>query len=478
MVLAEKSLAEFTRSAWPILEPSTELIWNWHIDCIAEHLEAVTAGQITRLIMNVPPRNMKSLSTVVMWPCWEWGPRHMPRLRYLFSAYAAELSTKHNMDRRTVIEAPWYRECWGDQFSVVDDNNRKTEFGNDKRGLMQTTSTGAMATGKGGERLVIDDPLNPKQALSDAERDTANTYISQTLMSRLNNKKTDPIVMIMQRLHQNDPTGYMLKEKAEMGWVHLELPAEAPKRTIIIFPMSKREVVREEGEVLWEAREPKSVLDDMRVALGDYAYSGQYQQRPSPADGGLIKKTWWRRFMYPPASFNQKLMSVDAAFKDTKTSSYVAIHVYGVHGADRYLIDRVHQRLSFVDTIKAIQTLRIRHPNLDGYLIEDKANGPAIISTLKASVPGLIPIEPDGNKFSRAMAVAPQIEAGNVFLPEGVDGNEVIDEWSYIPNGATWDDVDAMSQFLNYVKTGLGMSTPDILELMDQTPNMMSAGGW
>ena len=477
IALSERSLGDYTRNVWPILEPSTPLIWGWHIDCIAEHLEAVTLGQIKRLIINVPPRNMKSLLTVVMWPTWEWGPKALSHLRYLFNSYSAELSTKHSMDRRTVIESDWYQKAWGDKFKLVEDNNRKTEFANDKRGVMQTTSTGAAATGKGGNRLVIDDPLNPKQALSDLEREAANTHVSQTLFSRLNDKTKDPVVMIMQRLHQNDPTGYLLKEKAEMGWTHLELPAEAPKKTIVVFPLSKREVVREEGDVLWPEREPQSVLDDMKVALGAYAYAGQYSQRPSPLDGGLVKREWWRRYAHRPVSFNHMIMSVDAAFKDSDTSSFVAIHVWGLLGVDKYLVDRVHQRMSFTATISHIRTLRARWPEIDGYLIEDKANGSAIMDTLKNTISGLIPVEPEGSKIARAMAVSPQIQAGNVFLPEGKDGDEVIEEWSFMPNCEDWDDIDATSQALRYFKKMEGLNTEDLMQMADLIPEMQSVSG-
>jgi Uncharacterized protein conserved in bacteria len=234
--LAERKLADFIRQAWHVIEPATPYLHNWHIDLICEYLEAVSAGQITRLIINIPPRYMKSIAVSVMWPVWEWI-RH-PETRWIFASYSQSLSTKHSVDRRTIIQSDWYQSRWGDRFKLVEDHNLKTEFLNDKRGHMIATSVGGTSTGKGGNRLVVDDPLNPKEAASDVLRERANTWFDQTFYSRLDDKKTGAIVVIMQRLHEKDLTGHLLEQGGE--WEHLCLPAIAEDRQVIHFPMSGR----------------------------------------------------------------------------------------------------------------------------------------------------------------------------------------------------------------------------------------------
>lgn len=454
--LARRFLREYVEQAWHVLEPVERFISGWHIDCICEHLEAVTAGEIKRLIINIPPRNMKSLLVSVMWPSWEWGPRGLSHFRYLFSSYSGELATMHSMNRRALMESDWYRTYWGAEVKITSDNNRKTEFGNSARGIMSTTSTGSTATGKGGNRIIVDDPINPKQALSDTERDAANRHLGQTLYSRLDDKKRDAFVLVMQRVHAQDPTGYLRETRREMGWTVLELPAEAQKSTVVVFPRSKREVIREVGGVLWPEKEPASVLAEAKVALGSYAYSGQYQQRPSPQEGGHIKRGWWRRYESAPSPpYDALVISSDLAFKDADTGSQVANHVWAAKGVHRYLLGRVTRHMGFTESISAILSLRqFWHTSqrpVTAVLVEDKANGPAVIETLRDRILGLLPIEPRGSKFARAMACAPQIEAGNVWLPSDPWADEVIDAFAEIPTGDNWDDVDAASQALDHL---------------------------
>lgn len=480
--LAEQSLYEYIKQAWQVLEPSTRFIDGWHIGCLAEHLEAITAGQITRFICNVPPRYMKSLNVSVCWPTWEWGPRRMGYLRYLFSSYSAELVVKHSVDRRSLISSAWYQRNWADRFMMLSDNNRKSEFSNNLRGVMSTTSTGAAATGKGGNRLVIDDPLNPEQAVSDTERTTANRHYGQTLYTRLDDKQRDAIVIIMQRLHTTDLVGHILDEKKEQGWTVLRLEAEAEERKVITFPTSKREVVREVGDPLWPEREPPATLAQTKAALGSYAYAGQYQQRPAPLEGGVIKREWFaeRRFSVSarPLTFDQIILSGDLAFKDFSTSSRVALHIWGQIGKNKYLLDRICTHLGFTDTLTSIRRLvscwtdTARSLAVNAILIEDKANGPAVIETLRKELPGVIAIEPDGSKVARLLAQSPQMEAGDVWISDEPWGDEVIDALCFVPTGDNWDDPDAMSQALKFMHRSEGVFDAAVL---DAAPTLESS---
>lgn len=292
--LARRSLSRYIREAWQVIEPGTEYLHNWHIDAISEYLTAVTQGQILRLLINMPPRYMKSISVSVMWPTWSWIDR--PSSRWIFASYSQSLSTKHSVDRRTIIQSDWYRSHWGDLYNLTSDQNVKTEYQNDKRGVMVATSVGGTATGKGGDFIIVDDPHNPKEAQSDIQREAAITFFDQTLSTRLDNKKTGAIVVVMQRLHERDLSGHILERG---GYEHLCLPAEAEKRTVIRMPVSLKEIIREERGLLWPEREGPQEIAGQKISLGSYGYAGQYQQRPSPAEGGILKRYWWRFWCYP-----------------------------------------------------------------------------------------------------------------------------------------------------------------------------------
>ena len=300
---AEGSLPAFMGQAWPVLEPETQFLPNWHIDLICEYLEAVTAGEITRLVINLPPRYMKSLLVSVLWPIWEW--LRAPQTRWLFASYSDSLSTKHSLDRRMVLQSPWYRDRWGDRFQLTSDQNEKTEYRNDRRGVMTATSVGGSATGKGGNRIVVDDPHNPVQAESDRQRQQALDFFLMTLSTRLDDKRKGAIVVIMQRLHTRDLTSVCL----DHGYTSLILPAEAEDPTTVTFPRSGRTIIRGVGDLLWPEREGQEDLARQKVALGSYAYAGQYQQRPSPRGGGLFKRSWWKYYDELPRDMQEHAQS-------------------------------------------------------------------------------------------------------------------------------------------------------------------------
>lgn len=467
--LARRDLSRYSREAWPVIEPKTAYSHNWHIEAITEYLTAVTQGQILRLLINMPPRYMKSIAVSVMWPTWCWLTR--PSSRWIFVSYSQSLSTKHSIDRRTLIQSDWYRQHWGHLYSLADDQNAKTEYQNDRRGVMVATSVGGTATGKGGDVIVVDDLHNPTEAQSDIQRETAITFFDQTLSTRLDNKKTGAIVVVMQRLHEKDLSGHLLERG---NYVYLKLPAEAEKRTIIHLPISGRNIVREEGDFLWPEREGSTELAAQKRAMGSYAYAGQYQQRPSPAEGGILKRHWWRYWCYPgqnlPAVTTKdesgtiinidvvelpqdltEVQSWDMAFKDTKESAYVVGQVWGRTGADCFLLDQVRDKMDFPSTISAVEKMTEKWPKAGAKWVEDKANGPAVIATLGRKISGLIPINPEGGKEARAHAISPMIEAGNVFLPHpaiAVWVHDFLEECAAFPNSVNNDQVDSMTQAL------------------------------
>lgn len=445
----EGDLHAFVRYAWQVLEPHTPFVDNWHIALICKYLTKVTDGEINRLAINIPPGSSKSRIVTVMWPVWELLRR--PWLRSLFFSYSQTLSTAHSMERRTLIESEWFKQRWGNVVALRHDHNLKSEIATTSvPGMMTATSVGGSATGKGGERLIVDDPLNPKQAASIAELANTALFWTQTLPTRLRNHEFGAIVLVMQRLAQGDPTDLALDE----GYTHLCLPMEYEPDHPYVHPEDPR---TEPGELLCPKRFNRQTVELLKAALGSYAAAGQLQQRPAPKGGGIIKTPWWRWYTIEalPGTFDELIQSWDCSFKKTTDGSFVVGQVWGRRGAFVYLLDQVRFRGGFVDLKKAITGMSAKWPKCLRKLVEAKANGPAVIDELKATVPGLVPIETGSlDKEARLQAVAPMVESGNVFLPsQDVYPwiREFINEFENFPKGPTDDQVDATSQALQWL---------------------------
>src|SRR5215469_10848675 len=463
----ELSLKAFVQEAWSILEPVSTLQWNWHLDLICDYLTLVRdnkfktkCGQhLEGLIFNVPPRTMKSLLITVFFPIWLWTTD--PARRFMFVSYSEKLSTQHSVFRRSVIESDWYQQRWGRIFSFSKDQNLKSHYENSKRGTMFSTGMQATATGLGGDVLIFDDPLNPEQAVSQLEREAVNLRFDTTFRSRINNPETGVKIIIMQRLHELDLTGHVLgREKSR--WLHLRLPAIAEKDEVWKYPASRRTKKQKAGELLWPQRLPQSFLESQRVGMGSWAFNGQYQQRPAPLDGGIIKRQWVRFYRQLPEKFDFIVQSWDCTFSGGADNDFVAGQVWARSGGKYYLLPyRTYDRLDFGPTIAAIKACHAKFPCAHAILIEDKANGPAIISELQKEIGGVIAVNPEGGKLARAQAMAPLWESGSIELPDPqvFDAPWMEDYLHNIcafPKAAHDDDVDATSQALIYMRTRLG----------------------
>lgn len=519
-----RSLSTFIREAWPILEPSTPFVYGWHIDAICEHLQAVTAGELRRLIINVPPRTAKSTVAAKMWPAWEWLTD--PAVRWMCASYSSYLSLRDSQQcRRLIQSAGGNREGHlferigyqgvlamvdEDPWQLMGDQNAKEKFETTATGSRFATSVGARATGEGGERMVIDDPLDPEQARSTVERERANRWWDETMSMRFN-QATSAAVIVMQRLHELDLTGHLLEQG---GWHHLCLPAtyepthpfvtpahvtleqlthnvQAEDGSVETITTPGGRVVSgdrrtTEGELLEPVRLSGEVLAERLRTLATYGFAGQFQQRPAPAEGGMFKRHWWKRYdaslsrddpMGRPDDwmFVRMIASWDMRFSDsqTKASSYVVGQVWGQYLARFYLLGQVRARLGFTATVKAVLAVNAQWPTITAVLVERKANGEAVMSQLARKVTGLIPIEPEGGKDVRASAVEPNVEAGDIWLPAteyipappsipdtadepGVEfpptaTSDAIEEFAVFPNGAHDDQVDAMSQAITWL---------------------------
>jgi predicted phage terminase large subunit-like protein len=453
-----RDLASFARGAWPVLEPGTELKWNWHLDLICEYLTLVKQRIIRRLVINVPPQTMKSRLVNVFYPTWSWS--QIPTRRFLSSSYSGDLSEGFNVERAKLVSSEWFQSKWPGTIELARD--RQDEIENTVGGRMSATSTGGTATGKGTHDGIVDDPLNPKQAASETELRGSNEFFDQTLRTRLSDQVTGAFVIVMQRLAELDLTGHVLA-KNPGEWTHIRLPMEAEEDERWTFPISGRVVIRKQGELLWPDRFPRQVVESLQRDMGSWAYAAQYQQRPTPLEGGIIKRSWLRYWRELPSAFDQVIQSWDMAFKDTKHSSFVVGQVWGRKGANKYLLDEIRARMDFPTSVSALRALSAKWLNAYTILVEDKANGPAVIASLKHEISGLIPVKADISKEARLSAASPDFEAGNVYLPDPalMDENERpkypwVNDWIQevcaAPRAAFWDRADACSQAINRLR--------------------------
>jgi predicted phage terminase large subunit-like protein len=461
------SLETFVREGWSLLEPVSTLCWTWHLSLICDYLTMVRDGKFRKqnpelegIIFNVPPRTMKSLLISVFFPIWAWITK--PSLRFMFASYSEKLSTQHSILRRSLIESDWYKKDWGSQFSISRDQNVKSHYENSARGAMFSTGMQSTATGMGGDVLIFDDPLNPQQAISQLEREAVNLRFDTTFRSRINDPATGVKIIIMQRLHELDLTGHVLARESHR-WKYISLPAiaeqdEKPWR----LTNGTHLVTRKAGDLLWPERLPQSFLDSQRVGMGSWAFNGQYQQHPAPLDGGIIKRQWVRFYRQIPEKFEFMVQSWDCTFSSGHDNDFVAGQVWARSGGKYFMLPyRTYDRLDFGPTMAAIKSCHAKFPQAHAVLIEDKANGPAIISELQKEIPGVVAVNPEGGKLARAQATAPLWEAGSIELPDPqVFGITWMEDYLHnmcaFPKAAHDDDVDATSQALIYMRSRLG----------------------
>lgn len=405
--IARRSLSEFCKMAWHVLEPATPIKWGWALDAMCEHLEAVHNGQIKRLLMNVPPGMMKSLLTGVFFPAWEWGAGGNPSLRYLTTAHKEDLAIRDNLRCRRLISSDWYQERWS--VELCGDQNAKKKFENTATGFRESMAFRSL-TGSRGDRIIIDDPLSVDDAFSEAALSAAEQTFLEAVPSRVNNQDS-AIIVIMQRLHERDTAGIILSR--QLGYEHLMLPMrfepERRRATCIGFTDPRTE----DGELLF------------------------------------------------PERFDAAVISWDMTFKESATSDFVVGQVWGRKDGAFYLVDQFRGRWDFVKSLEQFVAAARKYPRITRKLIEDKANGPAIISALKRKVTGIIPITPKESKEARANAVTTLWEARNVYLPPPDRypwvAQDFIPELLAFPSGAHDDTIDAMSQALTDLNKHSGL---------------------
>lgn len=343
--LCQNNFGDFLRFGFHIVEPSNEYLHNWHIDAANEYIKALKSGEIRRLIVNMPPRSLKSNLFSVFFPAWLLGID--PATKIIVGSYAKSLSIKHSVDTRLLVQSSFYNDIFP-RTKITTDQNEKSKFQTTRRGHRISCSVGSAITGEGGDFLITDDPVNPLESLSEVAREGANNWFDQTLIPRQNDKKSSRIVVVMQRLHTNDLTGHLLERG---GWEHLKLPAFFDKKTIIQVGDWKHTC--EKGEYLHAEREGKQEMDDLRREMGAYAFAGQYIQEPVPVGGGEFKSEWVHYYQGKVSAREMNVyILVDPANEKKKESDYTAFVVVGLN-KDRnyYVLDILRDKLNPTERI-------------------------------------------------------------------------------------------------------------------------------
>lgn len=497
---AKDSLYTFLGEAWPQFEGGRDFTGGWAIGAIAEHLGAVIHGQIKDLVINQPPRTTKSSLAGVCLTPWAWI--HYPQLQFFYTSYSDKLSIRDHVKARRLMQSNWYQARWGDLFDIAEDQNTKLRYDNTKGGYRVASSTEGTTTGEGGDIIVCDDPNSAKD-VSDAKLDTVLEWWNYVMPTRLNDLKTGRRIVVQQRVHEKDITGEILKNDVDGDWVRLILPMEfeSKRRAVTVkLPSTNGKVWQDprqqEGELLWPERVGKKELRKLKKELKtEYAVAGQLQQRPSPGEGGIIKKKWFQRWEQPePPRVQFTILSVDTAMSEEKESAQSAATTWGVfeHPEFRYpcvillstwrgqvgypeLRERII-RLSnhYLDNgpiynpdgtqTKPLRPRKDRKPSM--VLIEAKNNGISLIQEISKSDINVIRFNPDklGDKTMRVRLITPLLESKKVWMP-GLPliskdtgkyyydrfrgfADEFVEQCASFPKAESRDLVDTMTQAL------------------------------
>lgn len=440
--LCEKHLYYFVKLGWRHVDPA-ELIDDWHIKVICDELEGLWHSDTLRLIINIPPRCLKSTICSVFFPVWCWIQD--PATKLLTGSYAQSLATRDTTKSRNLIKSNWFQELWGESFKFSTDQNQKTYYKNSENGERISFSVGGALTGAGGDIIIIDDPINAMDANSLVKRDHVNTWFSESLTTRLNDPATGRILVIMQRLHQQDLTGYLISD-----------PNTSYKQ--IILPMryegdkNEYDARKNVGEIL-TLRHTDKTLSQLESDLGSYATAGQLQQRPSPREGGIIKNKWVKYYLELP-KVKKWSWSWDTAIKEGQQNDYSVGTLWAECEDGYYLVDMYRAKLEYPELRNQVRILYEKQ-NCSEVLVEDKASGQQIVQDFKRI--GKMPVIPmipgkdmPRSKLERVELISPLFESGKVYFPRDQKWvSSIVDELVNFPNAAHDDIVDSISQYLS-----------------------------
>ena len=500
--MCELSFVEYIKQAWHVIEPGQEYLHNWHIEAIAEHLEAITDEMMidderyyNRLLINVPPGAMKSLLCNVLWPSWEWGPRNMPYLRYVCASHAMPLAVRDSVKMRRLVASEWYQTRWGDRVTLTGDQNEKIKYETTATGFRQAVAFEGM-TGARGDRVIIDDPHSVSSASSEQKRATTIETFEQAVPTRLNNPDRSAIVVIMQRLHEEDVSGVIIEK--QLGYDHIMIPMEYDPDRAAPTMLGWEDPRTEKGELMFPARFPKHVVDRDKKIMGTYAASGQFQQLPTPEDGGIIKRKHWQLWedpKFPP--FDYIIASLDTAYTEKTENDPSAMTVWGiwtddpkthatrVMGKNGYHIVRTYdekevpprimlmyawqQHLEMPELIQKVSDTCQRW-KVSRLLIENKSVGMPVARELRRMYSGRdfgVQLEDPGSidKMARLYSVQHLFEEGLVYCPDKAWADEVISQCMRFPKAKHDDLVDTVSMAMRYLRrSGFILRTDEVTQ--------------
>jgi predicted phage terminase large subunit-like protein len=487
------SFRDFIPAAWPVVEPEHPLVPSWHIDAMADHLQAMVDGYIQNLLLIVPPGSAKSVITAVMLPAWQWTPRRKPGWRSIWGSYGASISTRDSVRCRDLMRSTWYQETFQPDWSFASAQDEKTYFANTAKGFRIATSVDGLGTGFRGSCIAADDPLNAKERQSEAALRACIDWWENVVFNRLDDMSTGNKLVVMQRLNHRDLAGHILSKSHHYETLIIPMEYDPKRSRVTSLGMGRewRDPREKPGmdPIMCPEKFPPKVIEELKSR--PLTWETQYQQNPQADGGGILpphKWNYWRppgqrlpavRVKMPdgsiqereaielPDQFDLVLQTWDFAFKDTKTSDYACGQVQATRGSRRFILRQRHGRMTCPMAIQAVREMTGEYPQAHLKLIEEKANGAAVMQMLETEISGMIPVNPLDGKVSRASAAAVELEAGNWYLPHPMiapwvgnpespeDGGGFLAEAVAFPPvpGVGHDDmVDAWSQGANRIQ--------------------------
>lgn len=438
----------FFKKAFKILNPGRELVLNWHIEYLCKILDGFIKDKIPEnsLIINIPPRYLKSSLISVAWSAYLLGKN--PKRRIMVASYSSGLSIKHSLDCRAIMQSLWYRNLFPNCI-IRKDENRKSKFVTTEQGFRMATSIGGTMIGEGGDILIVDDPLTPTQAHSKTYRNKAVSWYRESFATRLNDKKNGKKIIIMQRLHEEDLSGVIEKESPE-GWKIIKIPAMADKD--LRYEVGSSIYLFKKDEVLDKNREPKEELYKLKNQMGTQAFVAQYLQTPTSDEGSIIKRKWLNQYNTLPQKDYYVVQSWDLAFTSKTHNDYSVCSTWYVCEGNYYLADIYRVQKEFPILLKEAIELYDKW-QADYAIIEDTVASKAFIQEMRMQKQQrIVAVVPNGDKITRLAICSPIIEAGKIFLPNDADWLfDFENELLKFPEVKNDDQVDTVSQFLNFI---------------------------
>ena len=440
----------FIQKVFAAVSPGETYLHNWHVDAIVHQLTRVQAGESRRLLISQPPRSLKSICVSVAYVAWLLG--HDPTRRVIVASYSGDFAAELHRQFRMVIASPWHAALFPDLRLAKETG---LELVTSKGGGRYATSVGGTLTGRGADLIIVDDPLNANEAYSEAARKRVIDWYGGALVSRLNDKQTGAIIAVMQRLHEDDLAGHLLRQG---GWEHLNMPAIAFEDEAIELGRGRTHL-RRSGDILHPERESRAALEAIKAEVGSLLFSAQYQQQPVPVEGNLVRRSWFLTYDELPAgpSLRRIVQSWDVAMMTSDRNDYSACTTWLVQQGNAYLVDVYRGRIEYPELRRKVIGLAAEH-HAATVLIEDAGPGLNLLQDLRAARPqGMnypIGVKPEGSKIDRMAAQSAKIEAGHVLLPKSAPWlAEFLTEILSFPNGRYDDQVDSVSQFLRWLQS-------------------------